>query len=172
VRQDDDSYVEFISARWSSLYRTAYLLSDGIVGADDLLQSALLKAYVKWNRIAKMAAPEAYVRTILVNTLISEKRRRSSSEYPTGDVLAASDSGHDDAIVDRSSLLEQVRKLPERQRAVVVLRYYEDMSERQISEALGCSVGTVKSQAFHALRSLRRELDAYDQPQPSSGEST
>lgn len=155
----DESYVTFVSARWSALYRTSYLLTGHPAQAEDLLQSALLKAYVVWGRIEAMSAPEAYVRTMLVNAFVSQRRRRSeSAEVAHADVPASVVPSHEDRIVDRSSLWSGVQALPPRQRAVVVLRYYEDLSEREIAAALGCSPGTVKSQAADALRSLRAAL--------------
>lgn len=169
--RDDDSYVAFVTARWSSLYRTSYLLTSDRSRAEDLLQTALLKTYVAWNRVATVAAPEAYVRAILVNSLISDKRRRSvSSEIPRAELPETPVDSQESRIDDRSELWTGVRDLPPRQRAVVVLRYYEDMSERQIAEVLGCSVGTVKSQASDALRSLRRSLATADETRLMKGD--
>jgi RNA polymerase sigma-70 factor (sigma-E family) len=167
----EESYVAFVVARWSSLYRTSYLLTGDPSHAEDLLQTALMKTYVAWRRVESMAAPEAYVRGILVNALISEKRRRSvTAEVTQARVPEAPVASHEEAVADRSLLWEGVRHLPPRQRAVVVLRYYEDMTERQIADALGCSVGTVKSQASDALRALRRAFTWSETPQPSNGE--
>lgn len=168
---DDDSYVAFVTARWSSLYRTSFLLTGDRGHAEDLLQTAMLKTYVAWGRVAQTVAPEAYVRAILVNSLISDKRRRSvSSEIPRAQLPEVLVDSQESAVDDRSVLWTGVRNLPPRQRAVVVLRYYEDLSERQIAETLGCSVGTVKSQAYDALRTLRRSLTEADETHLMNGD--
>lgn len=168
----DESYVEFVTARWGALYRTAYLLAGQPATAEDLLQTALLKAYVDWHRVVTSDVPEAYLRTIIVNTFLSGRRRRG---FP----LAAVDPGTEPPVaspeatlLDRLTLWQQVCQLPPRQRAVVVLRYYEDLTEREIADALGCSPGTVKSQAADALQSLRRGLrEAERTTQPRSDAS-
>lgn len=169
---DDESYVAFVTARWSTLYRTSYLLTGDRFRAEDLLQAALLKTYSSWRRVVRTSAPEAYVRKILVNTLISDQRRKSvRNEVARADVVAPTGAAFEDDVTERSLLWSHLRGLPPRQRAVVVLRYYEDMTERQIAEALGCSTGTVKSQASDALRSLRRTLSASDSSLPMNGET-
>jgi RNA polymerase sigma-70 factor (sigma-E family) len=157
----DASFVDFVSARWSRLCHLAYLLTAGDESAaEDLLQSAMEQTYAQWARVRRMDAPEAYIRKVMVNTVISARRRPGwRLEWPRAvvpeDALPAEDSG----VVDRALVWPLVCALPERQRAVVVLRYYEDLSEAETAEVLGCAVGTVKSQAHCALRALRRGLD-------------
>ena len=144
---------EFVAARSSGLLRTAYLLTRDHALAEDLLQTALSKAWFAWARID--TSPEAYVRRILVTTYSSWWRRRWNGEQATAelpeqvgpDASAASDDSHD--------LWAAMGRLPRRQRAVVVLRYVEDLTEAQTAELLGCSVGTVKSQTSKALAKLR-----------------
>ncbi|WP_224769265.1 SigE family RNA polymerase sigma factor [Nocardioides ochotonae] len=144
---------EFVAARSTGLLRTAYLLTHDHALAEDLLQTALAKAWFAWSRIE--TSPEAYVRRILVTTYASWWRRRWNGEHateelpetPGPDASAASDAAHD--------LWTAMGRLPRRQRAVVVLRYVEDLSEAQTADLLGCSVGTVKSQASKALAKLR-----------------
>ncbi len=144
---------EFVAARSSGLLRTAYLLTRDHALAEDLLQTALAKAWFAWSRIE--SSPEAYVRRILVTTYASWWRRRWNGEQatdelpePSGpDASAASDTAHD--------LWTAMGRLPRRQRAVIVLRYVEDLTEAQTADLLGCSVGTVKSQASKALAKLR-----------------
>lgn len=171
MASDDASFTAFVSARWSSLYRTSYLLTGDPTQAEDLLQTALLKTYTAWRRVAGMGAPEAYVRAILVNSLISDRRRKSvSNEFARAELPELQVDGHEDDVIDRAQLWEQIRVLPPKQRAVVVLRYYEDMSERQIAETLGCSTGTVKSQASDALRTLRRAMTVPDGAYSMNGE--
>jgi RNA polymerase sigma-70 factor (sigma-E family) len=160
----DQDFAEFVRARWSSLHRLAYLLAASPNGADDLLQTTLEKAYVSWRRISAMEYPEAYVRRMLVTTLISSRRRRWVGELPSDRLPEGSDDSAELGMLDRSLLWPLVCALPARQRAVVVLRYYEDMSEAQIADTLGCAPGTVKSQCHAAVGALRRALAAAGVP--------
>ena len=146
-----DDFEAFVASRYVALLRTAFLLTGDHHDAEDLLQQALVKAVGAWGRIT--GDPEPYVRTILVRQNISRWRRRRWRELPTdtpGDV-AVTDVGAE----DRLELHRALGVLAPRQRAVIVLRYYEDLTEVQTAEALGISVGTVKSQARDALRRLR-----------------
>ena len=154
----DDSFADFVHTRASSLVRTAHLLTGDRGHAEDLVQSSLLVAYQSWGKIREPASAEAYVRTILVRRVISWRRRRWRGELPTEHVPEPGTPA-EDGIVERVSLWPQVLRLPERQRAVLVLAYYEDLSEAQIAEVLGCSVGTVKSHRARGLRSLRQSYD-------------
>ena len=156
----DEEFAEFVSARWSSLYRLAYMLAASPTGAEDLLQTTLEKAYVNWPRIGRMEYAEAYVRRMLVTTLVSSRRRAWIHEQPWGDVPDTVRESAELPILDRSLLWPLVCALPARQRAVIVLRYYEDLSEAQIADTLGCAPGTVKSQASAAMAALRRALAA------------
>jgi len=143
----------FVAARSSALLRTAYLLTHDHALAEDLLQTALTKAWFAWSRIE--TAPEGYVRKVLVNTYATWWRRKWNGEHATSDLpdagiesgTAAAEASHD--------LWLAMDRLPRRQRAVVVLRYFEDLSESETAALLGCSVGTVKSQASKALAKLR-----------------
>jgi len=161
-RTDDEDFVAFVNARWAPLYRFAWLLTGGHESAEDLLQLALEKTYVRWERIRSMDAPEAYVRRVLANTAVSQSRRSfvhhevNQAELPEY-VSASFEDGSD----SRSLLWPLVCALPPRQRAVVVLRFYEDLTEAQVAQELGCSVGTVKSQGHDAMQSLRRGVDAW-----------
>lgn len=158
--RDEASYVEFVSARWASLLRLAYLLTGSEAAADDLLQTSLMRAYVSWSKVQRTGSPEAYVRKILVNGAISEGRRRSRRPEVLGRVPETAGPDRQAESLDRAALWPLVDALPPRQRAVVVLRYYEDMSEAEIASVLGCAPGTVKSQASDALRRLRATLTA------------
>lgn len=158
-RAGQDSFAEFVSARWPSLYRTAYLLTGNRHEAEDLLQTALANTYVAWGRIRDRGATEAYVRRALVN-LASRGWRRRDRVVLTDEVP---DPGHDGGLglmVGHAVLWQAVCELPPRMRATIVLRYYEDLSEAQAAEALGCSVGSVKSQTHHAMKRLRAALEA------------
>lgn len=144
---------DFVAARSQALLRTAYLLTRDHGLAEDLLQTALSKAWFSWQKVE--TRPEPYVRKILVNTYASWWRRKWNGERPTDEL--PEQGGHDGtAAVDaRHDLSEAIGRLPKRQRAVVVLRYFEDLSEAETAEMLGCSRGTVKSQLSKALAKLR-----------------
>lgn len=150
-----EGFDAFVAARSTSLLRTAYLLTHDRGLAEDLLQTALAKAWFAWDRIE--GTPEAYVRRILVNTYSSWWRRRWNGEEATAELPERGPVGSDGPgrIDQRTDLWRALGLLPRRQRAVVVLRYYEDLSEREVADLLGCSVGTVKSQASRALAKLR-----------------
>lgn len=140
------------------LLRTARSLTANPSDAEDLLQTALTKTYLAWDRIADHRALDGYVRRALVNTRTSQWRRRKVDEFaceelPEPDPLPAPDPAEQQAV--RDAMWRAVLKLPARQRAMVVLRYYEDLSELQTAEVLGVSVGTVKSAVSRALAKLR-----------------
>ena len=156
----DEDFAEFVAARWGSLYRLAYLLAASPAGAEDLLQTTLEKAYVNWSRIGRMEYAEAYVRRMLAHTSVSSHRRAWVRERPTDPLPEAVRDSAEELVLDRSLFWPLVCALPARQRAVIVLRYYEDLSEAQIADALGCAPGTVKSQSSAAIGALRRALAA------------
>jgi RNA polymerase sigma-70 factor (sigma-E family) len=155
--EDDGGFHEFVTARYAELLRTAYLLTGNRLGAEDLLQSALLKAMRRWGRIDD---PRAYLHRVMVNHLISGWRRagrlreRLTAAVPDG----PGDRDPAEAVANRDQMLAAMAKLPARMRAVLVLRYWEDLSEAQTAELLGCSVGAVKSQASRGLERLRSVL--------------
>lgn len=155
----DEDFRQFVAARSPALLRTAYLLAGGDAAlAEDLLQTALTKAYLSWGRIRDRAAREAYVRATLATTATSWWRRRWHGERAT-EVLpetALPDGGLE--VDERDALWRLVLRLPVRQRAVLVLRFYEDLSEAETARTLGLSPGTVKSHTSRALAALRTEL--------------
>src|SRR4029079_10556182 len=141
-------FESFVAARSGALFGTAVLLTGDRHVAEDLLQTALSKSCLSWRGIS--GDPEAYVRRVLVNTYISMWRRKWNGETPTETLPeTTSPAGSDRA--DRQDPVAAPHRLPKRQRAVVVLRYLEDLGEREVAVLLGCSVGTVKSQASRAL---------------------
>jgi RNA polymerase sigma-70 factor (sigma-E family) len=150
-----DSYRDFVAARWRPLLRTAYLLTGDVGRAEDLLQTALGRLWLVWPRV-RDDAPEAYVRKILVTTSASWWRRRWHGEKPT-EILPDRVGSEDlaGAAAARGEMRVALAALTPRQRAVVVLRYAEDMSERQVAAVLGVSVGTVKTLASRGLARLR-----------------
>ena len=149
---DTAEFDRFVVARSQALLRTAYLLVRDEALAEDLLQTALTKAWFAWGRIE--GEPERYVRRILVNTSASWWRRRWHAERPTADLPERRTPDARDASGDRD-LWDAVGRLPARQRAAVVLRYLEDRTEAETADLMGCSVGTVKSQCSKALAKLR-----------------
>jgi RNA polymerase sigma-70 factor (sigma-E family) len=155
----DQDFAEFVAARWTPLYRLAYLLTASPAAAEDLLQTSLEKAYVRWARIVGMEHAEAYVRRIIANTYLSGLRRAWRREEPH-EHLPETASSVEAVLLDRALLWPLVCALPARQRAVIVLRYYEDLSEAEIAATLGCAAGTVKSQSSAAMKALRRALAA------------
>jgi RNA polymerase sigma-70 factor (sigma-E family) len=154
----EEEFREFVAARSAALLRTAYLLAGDWATAEDLLQTALTKTYLAWKRLGQIEAVEPYARRVLVNTATSWWRRRWHGERPT-EVLPerAAGDGQDER-VERDAVWRHVKALPSRQRAVLVLRFYEDLSEAQTAHLLGVSVGTVKSQCSRALATLRQRL--------------
>ncbi|NJC69376.1 SigE family RNA polymerase sigma factor [Planosporangium thailandense] len=149
---------DFVAARSTALLRTAYLLSGDWGAAEDLLQVSLTKTYLAWRRIERIEAVEPYARKVLVNTATSWWRRRWHGERPTEVLPERAISDGLDARLERDALWAHVKELPARQRAVLVLRFYEDLSEVDTAALLGVSVGTVKSQCSRALATLRRRL--------------
>lgn len=145
-------FEEFVAARGPVLLRTAYLLTGDRGRAEDLVQTALGKTWPKWSSI-ESGPREAYVRKVMVTTYIAWWRRRWNGEHPT-EVLPEQASREPDLAL-RRDLLAALASLPRGQRAVVVLRYFDDLTEVQTAEALGVSVGTVKSQGARALAALR-----------------
>ncbi|WP_244927686.1 SigE family RNA polymerase sigma factor [Nocardioides sp. W7] len=156
--RDRDAFAEFVTARSAALHRAAYLMVGDPGLAQDLVQEALTKTYVAWPRLRDPANAEAYTRKAITTTAISWFRRRSWSERPTEQLPEARTTGPADAADERAWVWQALLELPVRQRAAVVLRYYEDLTEAQTAEAMGCAVGTVKSQVSAALRKLRERL--------------
>ncbi len=157
-------FADFVLHRSGALLRTAYLLTHDRQLAEDLLQTALAKAWRHWSGIE--GNPEAYVRKILVNTYSTWWRRRWNGESPT-DELPEPVTIQDDGSL--SDLRTALGRLPKRQRAVVVLRFFEDLTELETARVLSCSVGTVKSQTSKALAKLRVDSALADEsPQPRS----
>jgi RNA polymerase sigma-70 factor (sigma-E family) len=158
---DVSAYSEFVAARSASLFRVAYLVIGDYQLAEDLLQESLVRAYVGWPRLHDLTKAEAYTRRIIVTTAISWRRRRSFHERPSTAVHNVPDMpGTDEPspLSDRDDLWDGLRQLPPRQRAAVVLRFCEDLSEAQTATLMGCSVGTVKKQVHLALHKLRDQL--------------
>jgi RNA polymerase sigma-70 factor (sigma-E family) len=151
VREDDNaSFDAFVRARLPDLLRFGRALTGSNEAGADLVQDALERTMLAWNRLESRHEPEGYVRRIMVNRNISIWRKWGR-EHVTADMI---DRGTEDRHFD-DDMWQALQTLPPRQRAVIALRYYEDLSEAEIARTLGCSVGTVKSQASKALAKLR-----------------
>jgi RNA polymerase sigma-70 factor (sigma-E family) len=163
--QGREAFRTYVAARSPALLRTAYLLTGSRVDGEDLLQTALAKTYLAWDRIREREALDGYVRRVMVNSHTSRWRRRKINEYATDDLPER--GGQRDAMEDlalHDALWTALAGLPKRQRATVVLRYYEDLSEAETAAVLGISVGTVKSTTSRALAKLRDSSGLRDDP--------
>src|SRR3954470_21087411 len=153
------TFDDYVASRGAALLRLAFMLTGDRHLAEDLTQDVLARVYGRWTRIAGLEQVDAYVRRALVNTHVSWRRRRSSGEVPVAEPVdpAVSDAGPDraEAAAERDQAWRLLATLPRRQRAVLVLRYYEDLSDQEIAGILGCSPATVRSQASRALATLR-----------------
>ncbi|MGA5554704.1 SigE family RNA polymerase sigma factor [Streptomyces lavendulocolor] len=154
------SFSSYVRARGPVLLRTARSLTANPSDAEDLLQTALAKTYVAWGGIEDHRALDGYVRRALLNTRTSQWRKRKVDEFACDELpeppgLPGPDPAEQQAL--RDAMWRAVMRLPDRQRAMLVLRYYEDLSEVQTAEVLGVSVGTVKSAVSRALGKLRED---------------
>lgn len=156
------TFDDYVASRGAALLRLALMLTGDRHLAEDLTQDTLIRVYGRWSRVSGMEQVDAYVRRTLVNAHVSWRRRRSSSEVPLAEPSEAgrADAGDDgsEAAADRDQTWRLLATLPRKQRAVLVLRYYEDLSDHEIAEVLGCSASTVRSQASRALATLRGSL--------------
>ncbi len=165
------SFDDFVQARSSRLLRLAYLLTRDHALAEDLLQTALTKAWFAWGRIE--GEPEPYVRRVMVNTFASAWRRKWNGERPTEELPERPGDDFATTSTHRHDLWDALGRLPRKQRAVVVLRFFEDLSEAETARVLECSTGTVKSQTSKALAKLRIDpaLVAGNETCPEEGEA-
>ena len=157
-RAEATNYEDFVRARSAALYRKAYLLTGSRVDAEDLVQVALVKLYVAWKRAGRAPSVEAYALRVLVNAFVSGRRPARFTRERLVSELPESPSP-EPAPEDGMVLWPIVHRLPPKQRAVVVLRYLDDLSEAEIADALGVAPGTVKSTAAAAMKNLRTMLD-------------
>jgi len=157
---DAADFSTFVAASSTRLLRTAFLLTGERGAAEDLLQTSLEKTYRRWGRIRRKEIPEAYVRRILVNAATDSWRRGRGArdvELQESDLASGLDADLE-RIPTRTALMDCVRQLPAGQRAVLVLRYFDDLTEAETAATLGCSIGTVKSQHARAMARLRALL--------------
>lgn len=171
----DAGFLAFVEAHQRPLMRLAYLLTGEVHLAEDLLQSVLVRMIGRWSKLRHIDRLDAYARRTMVNQYISWRRRRGSDEVPSAVPPDRAYSPEDSAVL-RIVLRQALMRLTPKQRAVLVLRFYEDRTEREVADLLGCSLGTVKSQTHHALARLRvlapelaPRLPVLDQPASSEG---
>ena len=163
--QSREEFREYVAARYPSLLRTGYLLTGNRADGEDLVQTALARTYLSWERIREREAVDAYVRRTMVNTRTSWWRRRRVDEIATEHLPERPEAADATADTDlHDAMWTALARLPRRQRAAVVLRYYEDLSEADTADVLGVSVGTVKSTVSRALAKLREDETLRDDP--------
>lgn len=159
---DTTAFDAFVVAHAPTLLRAAWLLTGDRVAAEDLLQTAWSQVWPRWASVADMEFPFAYVRTALVRSFVSSRRRRWSGEAPVDAVPETGKPDGTDEVALRQVVATALARLPVRQRAVVVLRYFDDLDIAETAAALGCSAGTVKSQTSKALARLRADAALAD----------
>ena len=156
MRDRYEGFEEFVSMRGPALMRTAFLLTGSRAAAEDALQETLIRVAIRWPKIIRGGAPEPYVRRVLYTVVVDDWRRRKRLDVEAVDLPEKSDVTDVGHLVSSSVVMRQaLQRLTPRQRAVLVLRYYEDLTEVQTAKAMHCSVSTVKSQTKHALERLR-----------------
>jgi RNA polymerase sigma-70 factor (sigma-E family) len=169
------TFADYVAARGTALLRFANLLTGDPHRAEDLVQDALARVYLRWSRISRTIEPDVYIRRILINTSRSWWRRRTNRELPvdqTGDrpgerpdaagfpARGPGASGFETDTAERDAMWRLIAKLPHRQRVVIVLRYYEDLDDASIAEILHCSPVTVRTHAMRALKGLRHHYES------------
>jgi len=157
---NDEDFTAFVAGASRRLLRSAYLITGDASAAEDLLQTALERAYRHWSHCQRRGTPEAYVRRIIVNAATDGWRREHTLRnvaLSDAQVPALGDARLD-SLPMREALIAALRELPTGQRAVLVLRYFDDLTEAETARTLGCSLGTVKSQHARAMTRLRQLL--------------
>jgi RNA polymerase sigma-70 factor (sigma-E family) len=149
------TFEDYVAARLPALLRQATALAGDPHAAEDVVQDVLIKAQPRWARIRELDLPDAYLRKMIVNELLSARRRVAAAVRRERVQRPAPVEDGADAVVRRAAVLQVIRALPTRQRIVIALRYYEDMADGDIAALMGCSLGTVRSQASRALAKLR-----------------
>lgn len=163
---------QFLTDAADGLLRSAYLITWDLADAEDLVQECLFKVARRWHRVRKMEHPVAYARTVLVHLALDDgthrRRRRAELRPDAAGVLESSDDEAAVRVLGRveanADLLRALRVLPPRQRAALVLRYFDDLSEAEVATVMGCSIGTVKSTTSRALERLRQEVERDTSP--------
>lgn len=158
-QEDEDRFADFVRARSTTLFRTAYLMTGDYQRAEDLLQTTLLRVYQRWPQVDAMERPGAYARKVLVSQAVSWWRLRSSHETGLRQQDEPAWGGRVEEVAEHERVWQAILTLPPRQRAVIVLKYFEDLSEAEIAVTLRMARGTVKSHGHAAARRLARLLE-------------
>jgi RNA polymerase sigma-70 factor (sigma-E family) len=154
------TFEEYVATRGPALVRFARLLTGDRYHAEDLVQEALSKAYLRWDRMIRSEQPDAYLRRMVINASRSWWRRRTNRETPTSASTDRVAPGQmETETVERDEMWQRIARLPERQRTVLVLRYYEDLDDAAIAAILGCTAVTVRTHAMRALNTLRQHTN-------------
>ena len=169
---DRDVFTAFVAARSGPLLRTAYLLVGDYGLAQDLVQESLVKTYQSWGRLRDPANAEAYTRRVMVTTLVSWRRRRSFHERPHAVLRDVTGTDPSELVVENDAIWHALQALPPRQRAALVLRFYEDLSDAQVADVLGCQPATVRSQVSQGLGRLRIQARPSGSVPVRNGEAT
>lgn len=159
--RDDAAYVEFVAATQDRLRRTAFLMTGNWATAADITQEALVRLYVSWPKLERGGGLASYARQAVVSAAIDHHRRssrRPQEAEAVADIAVVADGSDERA--ERDALMTALRRIPPRQRACIVLRYFEDLSVAETARAMHCSEGNVKSQTAHGLAALKREYEA------------
>lgn len=165
----DAAFAEYFASRSTTMRASAYLLCGDWHRAEDLVQAAFIKLYLAWNRLDSHDKLDVYTRKVLVRTFLDERKRGWFRRVRVGDNLSEQIVDPDTSVDDRLALLPLLKRLPPRQRATLVMRYWEDLSVEETAQALGCSTGTVKSQSARGLQALRQRLPARTSITPVEG---
>ncbi|MET9316897.1 SigE family RNA polymerase sigma factor [Kribbella sp. NPDC003505] len=152
-----DEFTEYVTARWPTLVRSAVLLGCTPPEAEDLVQSALERCLLKWNRVRVAEDRDAYVHRVLVNCFRSSRRRRWHGELPSASLPEAPGSDQTAGVDDTDAVMRALDRLPGDQRTAVVLRYYAHLSEQQMASVLGVAAGTIKSRLSRAVKALAQD---------------
>jgi len=160
-RREESEFVSFAQACRPALRRTAYLMCGDWERAADITQEALVRVYVAWPRLDQDHGLRAYARRVVTSVAIEQARKKSTHEVPTAHPTDRPVDDHTTVVADRLLLMTALAELPPRQRACVVLRFYEDLSVEAVAEALSCRTGTVKSQTARGLAALRAAYERH-----------
>jgi RNA polymerase sigma-70 factor (sigma-E family) len=159
MANEPDGFQAYVAARQGDLLRLARMLTGDWASAEDLVQVSLERVWPRWSRVVREGDPDAYVRRVLVYAHLKAGRRRWRGELPFAEVPDRIGNDPFEGADMRQTVQALLPSLPPRQRAVLVLRFYADLTESAVADLLGCSVGTVKSQTAKGLRNLREECD-------------
>lgn len=156
------SLEELVTAHGQALFRLAFVLTGSRPAAEDLYQETWVKAQQKWSRVSAAVSPGPYLKKVMVNIYTSQRRKGSSTEIPMDIHPGASESrpGPDAALADRDELWQLVQRLPYAERAAIVLRYYEDLTDQEAANILGCRASTIRSNTARALSRLRNQASS------------